>query len=103
MVRAVTVNPDDWSNINIIFENEYYAVISGNYQGDHALGERWSGEGNELGYPNSRGKPLWYVIPRFLAIWLLHGLLHELNVNPCEDKNHYTKYIIEELDFFTAN
>lgn len=97
MVRAGDVNPQKWQNITILFENEYYAVISGDYEGEHALGERWNGEGTDLGYPNQSGYPLWHVVPKFLAYYVLKGLLHELYINPYKGSERHFDSINEEL------
>lgn len=52
-------------------------MISGRYEGsDHSvLGMRWNGPEGELGYPNMAGNPTWHVVPEFLAIGILEGLL----------------------------
>jgi hypothetical protein len=97
MVRARDVNPHKWENITILMENEYYSVISGDYEGEHTLGERWNGEGADLGFPSQGGNPLWHVVPKFLAYYLLKGLLHELYMNPYRDSELHVKSILNEL------
>lgn len=82
MPNAMEVQPRDWSQIAVLFDDGEYSVISGLYGGDPHLGERWNGTGDSpLGFPNVAGHPVWHVVPRFLEIPILHGLLDELAKN----------------------
>ncbi|MHA2219417.1 MAG: hypothetical protein ACXACY_26195 [Candidatus Hodarchaeales archaeon] len=96
-MRASEVNPQKWQNIIILFENERYSVISGDYEGEHALGERWNGQGEDIGFPSQGGNPIWHVVPRFLAYYLLKGLLHELYLNPYNGSELHFDAINREL------
>jgi len=79
------VKPERWSEIWVLFDDGKYSVISGVYDqgGRRKLGERWNGESDSpLGFPNVSGHPVWHVVPRFLEVSILHGLLDELSKTP---------------------
>jgi len=99
MPAAEDVRPQKWQNSSVLFDNGWYSVISGIYDGgDHAvLGERWNGGGDELGFPNQSGYPTWHVVPDFLAIALLEGLLDELASHRTEMSAEYAERIVQEL------
>jgi hypothetical protein len=83
MPSAEDVRPRKWSDIRILFDEGSYSVISGIYDGGHhhVLGERWNGRGDKPGFPHQGGNPLWHVVPEFLAIPILHGLLDRLSIH----------------------
>ena len=62
-----------WSEIVILFDNGEYSVIAGRNEGGLGLGERWNRHEDD---------PVWHVVPEFLAIPMLHGLLDELARTP---------------------
>jgi len=99
MPTAETVKPRKWSEQKTLFENGWYSVISGIYEGgDHrVLGERWSGGTVGLGFPNVAGNPVWHVVPEFLAIHVLTGLIEELAVNPTGQSKEHFENILQEL------
>ena len=78
------VTPAKWSESWVLFDDGQYSVISGVYDGGRRkLGERWNGdEDSHLGFPNVAGYPVWHVVPRFLEIPVLHGVLDEMAKNP---------------------
>jgi hypothetical protein len=84
MPAASKVRPAKWTNLCVLFDDGVYSVVSGSYEGNpaSALGERWNGEPDGLGFPNQAGYPVWHVIPGFLAVPILHGLLDELARHP---------------------
>jgi hypothetical protein len=101
MPSAIEVTPAKWSNSNItvLFDDGEYSVISGSYDlpTNHVLGERWNGDGGTPGFPNQGGNPLWHVVPNFLAIPLLHGILDKLLRDPCDGNIEFIGAVIEEL------
>jgi hypothetical protein len=85
MPSSAEVVPGDWRTPTlpiVLFDNGEYSVISGYYQGNSTLGERWNGCDGNIGFPNQAGHPLWHVVPHFLHVPLLHGLLDELARQP---------------------
>lgn len=99
MPSAAQVRPAKWSDIAVLFDDGQYSVISGTYdQGDHVLGERWNGEGDDLGFPNVAGYPVWHVVPEWLRIPVLHALLDELASDPPNAREaEYRDAILGEL------
>jgi hypothetical protein len=99
MPTAETVKPRKWSKQKVLFDNGWYSVISGIYdgKGPRVLGERWSGGNVGLGFPNVSGNPVWHVIPEFLAIPVLTGLIEELAVSPTEQPKKHFENILQEL------
>jgi len=99
MPSAIEVKPAKWSNVTVLFDDEKYSVISGNYdqQPNRSLGERWNGDGESQGFPNQGGNPIWHVVPKFLAISLLHGILDELLRVHIDTNKEYVNAVIEEL------
>lgn len=58
MPSAISVKPKKWTDIQVLFDNEEYSVVMGNFEGTFCLGERWNGNENEVGYPNQGNNPL---------------------------------------------
>ena len=97
MPSGDTVRPGRWSDMKVLFDNGEYSVISGRYDGQLNLGERWNGEGGEAGFPSQGGNPLWHVVPGFLAIPILHGLLDELGRKPPSTDADYARALTDEI------
>jgi len=91
------VRPRKWSNVLDIFDCGEFSAIWGNYErsSERCLGIRWNGENEDLGFPNSAGYPIWFVVPKFLAKSILHELWNSKNGH----KNNIEK-AIEELARF---
>jgi hypothetical protein len=91
MPPAVEVRPKKWSHITVLFDDDVYSVIAGIYnRGDHrVLGERWNGEPGKPGFPSQGGHPTYHVIPDFLKVPVLHGLLDELAKTPGQPKKRH--------------
>ena len=97
MPVAADVTPGKWSEIIILFDNGNYSMIAGIYEENQALGERWNGENGQLGFPNTAGYPVWHVIPDFLEISVLHGILDEILRNPYPDSQNHIENIMNEI------
>ncbi len=98
MPSADQVRPGKWTEVTVLFDDGSYSVISGRYDGDWALGERWNGDNGTLGFPNQAGNPIWHVVPDFLAPWLLHGLLAELGrQRPSPTREAQARNVTHEL------
>jgi hypothetical protein len=80
MPSAEDVKSGKWSGARVLFDNGWYSVIIGLFEdeADERLGQRWNGEDGHIGFPNSRGTPQWHVVPPFLTVHVLRGLLEEL-------------------------
>lgn len=100
MPLAMEVRPEKWSQIRVLFDNGTYSVIAGVYDGDRErLGERWNGAADApLGFPNVAGNAVWHVVPPFLEIPILHGLIDELARNPRgQVGNNQPEVVVREL------
>lgn len=110
MPAAVDVRPQKWADdVTVLFDNGTYSVVSGTYHDDddgyiHVLGERWNGGEAHPGFPNQGGYPTFHVVPDFLAVPVLHGLLDELSRRPLiANANEFAQRIVHELETqFTA-
>jgi len=86
------VKPQRWSELSVIFDRDGYSVAVGNFTNDNgdctpALGMRWNGAGDSLGFPNQAGNPILYVVPEFLVGPILHTILDESLFPPLPDRN----------------
>jgi len=99
MPAAEEVRPHKWQNQTVLFDNGWYSVISGIYDGGNhsVLGERWNGGDDSLGFPNVSGYSIWHVVPDFLAIPVLEGLLDELAAHTIQRSAEYSERIVQEL------
>jgi hypothetical protein len=91
MPSAAEVEPSSWRILNVLFDNGTYSVIEGEYKGDWCLGERWNGKDGALGFPNVFGQPVWHVVPEFLWLHVLHGILTEFARCPSTDLERRTQ------------
>jgi hypothetical protein len=103
MPAAIDVHPQKWADdLTVLFDNGTYSVVSGTYHDDdgdiHALGERWNGNDGHPGFPNQGGNSIFHVVPNFLAVSVLHGLLDELSRRPSANRNEFMERIIHELE-----
>ncbi|HEX5012054.1 MAG TPA: hypothetical protein VFY71_16835 [Planctomycetota bacterium] len=89
--------PQRWSEQTVLFDNGKYSVITGKYDGEWALGERWNGEPERVGFPSQGGNPLWHVVPDFLALPVLHGLLDELAKTPGAQAGRFASLVAQEI------
>lgn len=98
MPAGDAVRPGRWEGIVVLFDNNEYSVIAGNYDGNHRLGQRWNGPGNAAGFPSQGGHPIFHVTPPYLSRTLLVGLLEVLvhNTN-IPDRDLFVSRIISEL------
>src|SRR5438132_862890 len=94
------VTPQKWKELRVLFDESGYSVVAGQYEGRPALGERWNGDGDELGFPNASGNPIWHVVPEFLRIPVLSGVLHELARNPTPANREKAHLILAEWERF---
>ena len=96
MPIADNVNPQRWSKPVILFDDGWYSLVAGvylNHDGTTTvdrMGERWNGQDAELGFPNVSGHAVWHVVPKFLQLPILHGLIEALARNPNDQKPERT-------------
>lgn len=64
------------ANLNILHNNGSWSVAELNWNGQPALGVRWNGSDNEtgVGTPQSRGLPMWFIVPTELAAVIKESL-----------------------------
>ena len=86
MPSADEVKPGKWSRLEVLFDNGWYSIISGDYDGQRAIGERWNGQDDELGFPSTFGHAQWHVVPlAFCAYPFCRAFLKKSNVIPIEE------------------
>jgi hypothetical protein len=105
MPSGARVRPKKWRDIRVLFDDGDYSVISGTYEDykegiGRSLGERWNGgqRRQPLGFPNIAGHPVWHVVPDFLEIPVLQGLLARVLESPhLENGVGFSREICEEI------
>lgn len=99
MPHGADVRPRKWTEREVLFDDGTYSVISDRFEGSNhsVLGMRWNGAEGELGYPNMAGNPVWHVVPQFLAIGILQGLLNRLAGENGEEIQAFSTRIRREL------
>lgn len=98
MPAAADVKPGKWSNIRVLFDNGWYSVIAGEFEGDYDLGQRWNGDDDSAGFPSQGGHPTWHVVPKFLARPILLGLQKELARTATAENPAQALAVAEELE-----
>lgn len=98
MPSASEVTPGKWSDIRVLFDNGWYSVIAGEYEGEYAMGERWNGDEGEPGFPSQGGHPLWHVVPDFLRPAVLAALRDELGRTDSADNRAQAAAVLRELE-----
>ncbi|WP_437954412.1 hypothetical protein WME76_22725 [Sorangium sp. So ce119] len=82
----------------MLFDNGWYSVIAGEYEGEYAIGERWNGDDDKPGFPHQGGHPLWHVVPDFLRSAVLTGLQDELARTASDDNREQADAVSRELE-----
>lgn len=64
----------------VLYDNDGFIVAEGEWT-EPATGEktteigcRWAGEGDDIGYPQTYGKPQWMIIPKELGLMWKAGI-----------------------------
>ena len=77
----------------VLFDDWDYSVVTGKYvamdgtEHPHSLGERWNRSGRtRRGFPLTSGHHAWFVVPDYLEVPILHGLLDELARDPANQR-----------------
>jgi hypothetical protein len=65
---------------NVIYDDGEFAVAFSIWDNsDPGVGMRWNhsqgGGGSGIGFPNSRSRPSWFIVPDAIAIAVLQGML----------------------------
>lgn len=80
-MKAKQVSPQKWLwdvnyPIRVLYDDDEYSIIWGKYENIEAMGVRWSGGVDNIGYPGQGGYPTWYIEPDFIAITIVQRLLN---------------------------
>jgi hypothetical protein len=80
MPSAREVTPGAWSDVLVVYDDGKYSAIWARYKQNawRSLGVGWNGKDDEVGFPNTRGYPQWYVEPDFLVPSVLRALREKL-------------------------
>jgi len=74
-MRPQEVNPNAWSDHEVIFDDGEFSAVSGLFDSTPNIGVRWNGGSDEeRGYPGQGAYPLWFVVPDFLILPTLERL-----------------------------
>lgn len=78
MPHAHDVQPQKWSDLQVLYDDGHSSVIFGRYNSTPTLGMRWNGDGDAQGFPSQGSHPVWHVVPGFLHEHILDGVVQEL-------------------------
>jgi hypothetical protein len=98
MPAAVDVTPGKRANIRVLFDNGWYSVVAGEYEGEYAMGGRWNGGDHEPGFPSQGGHPLWHVVPDFLRLAVLNALREELSRNDGDGSRRQAEAVLRKVE-----
>src|SRR5215216_4999812 len=69
IMDPLQVNPAAWQNHEVIFNDDEFSGVWGQYKGNYCLGIRWNGDtADERGYPGHGPYPPWFVVPEYLTL-----------------------------------
>ncbi|SBV38207.1 hypothetical protein BN7874_038 [Phage NCTB] len=88
MTKAIDVTHKKWNNTKVLFDDGNFSAIIGKYDGSSyfSIAVRWNGEGDDPGYPKLFKKPVWFNIPDYLAIGMVHTLqLRHIEAHSLDD------------------
>ncbi len=90
------VNPKKFTVYEILYQDDNFAISWGEWTDSEemCIAMRWNGEDKHVGFPQSRGNPMWFLIPNENSISkdLLRGIIS----NP-HSKESKIKAILREL------
>ena len=88
--------PNNFPYKNVFYFDGGIALMRGRYKdGEHdSIGMRWMEGESDLGYPSTRGNPMWMVVPDKLAQYILEGIFRDLEKQ--------RRYVIEFQEFMDA-
>lgn len=89
MPSAKEVTPQKWTEIEVLFDDGSYSVISGIYNDQFCLGERWNGDKDSYGFPHQADKPIWHIVPSYFRLPILYKVLDLLGEEANLNKSRY--------------
>jgi len=95
------VRPRRWAKTNyrfLLFNNGEYSIIWGKFDGVPAMGVRWNGDEDRVGYPRQGRHPLWYVEPDIIAIGILKHLLTIQSTNNIQTDEKNIRFALKEIN-----
>jgi len=84
MRAGSTVRPQGWKDVIDLFDDKDFSAVWGKFENasSRCLGIRWNGNPDitaHVGFPNSNGHPLWFVVPEYLRKMILFVLCDRVN------------------------
>ena len=57
-------------NVKVLYtdETDNFSIASMLWNDNNRIAIRWNGSGDNLGYPQSRGKATWFILPQKVAL-----------------------------------
>ncbi|MCK5720282.1 MAG: hypothetical protein KAH84_10095 [Thiomargarita sp.] len=73
--------PKNFPYSDVFYFDQKFALMYGTYKNNahKSLGLRWMTNLSEIGYPSMYGKGMWMVVPDKLAIYIIEGILTNIN------------------------
>ncbi len=60
--------------VKIIYECDSFSIASIIWDNVNRIGIRWNGKENEIGYPQSCGRPTWFILPKPVALAFVESI-----------------------------
>lgn len=72
--------PSNFPYREVFYFDSEVALMLGTYKDspDKSVGIRWMISESDLGFPSNRGNPMWMVAPDKLALYMLEGILENI-------------------------
>ena len=81
-MKPEEVNHKKFETKEILYDENGFSVAYGIWEGgSHVIAMRWNGEGEDAGYPNHAGHPVWFIIHDDLMVPILKSLLEKEESN----------------------
>jgi len=81
-MKPENVKSSKFKVISILFDNDNFSIAYGIWEDDvKTIAMRWNGEDDEVGFPQSFGNPVWFILEKQLQLPLLKSIIGEPNTN----------------------
>lgn len=84
-MRPENVRTKSFRTKNLLYQNNHFSIAYGSLEDNkEVMAMRWNGDINnndDIGFPQTFGNPVWFIIDSHLTIVFLKAILGEENAN----------------------